>query len=55
MARVINKEDIEKIKKENKSHIRVLCWNGKKQIYDYVPVGRLRELIEKGYVLAAAD
>lgn len=55
MAREIDNNDIEKAKKERKSHIRVLCWNGKKQIYDYVPVGRLRDLIASGYVLAAVE
>lgn len=55
MARVIDNDDLEKFKKGAKSHIRVLCWNGKKQIYDYVPIGRLRELIASGYVLAAPE
>lgn len=55
MAREINNEGIEKFKKGEKSHIRVLCWDGKKQIFDYVPVSRLRELIDKEYVLAAVE
>lgn len=55
MARVIDNDDIEKFKKGTKSHIRVLCWNGKKQVFDYVPVSRLRELIDSGYVLATAE
>ena len=53
MARVPDEKDIKKIENEE-GHIHVLCWDNKqkKQIFDYIPKKRLRELMKKDYVLA---
>jgi len=40
---------------KNQGMVRVIAWNGKKQIYDYVKRSLLEFWISQGYVICLAE